>query len=81
TEFIYYYLNSLNISTFGVQAVKGVTLNNDSINSIIVKLPNEEEQNIIAKFLLEVDKTVNNQLVKTKLLKQRKKGLLQRMFV
>ncbi|HCD9049196.1 TPA: restriction endonuclease subunit S, partial [Staphylococcus aureus] len=44
-------------------------------------LPNEEEQNIIAKFLLEVDKTVNNQLVKTKLLKQRKKGLLQRMFV
>ncbi|HCZ2750789.1 TPA: restriction endonuclease subunit S, partial [Staphylococcus aureus] len=66
---------------FGVQAVKGVTLNNDSINSIIVKLPNEEEQNIIAKFLLEVDKTVNNQLVKTKLLKQRKKGLLQRMFV
>ncbi|HCD2510202.1 TPA: restriction endonuclease subunit S, partial [Staphylococcus aureus] len=69
------------ISTFGVQAVKGVTLNNDSINSIIVKLPNEEEQNIIAKFLLEVDKTVNNQLVKTKLLKQRKKGLLQRMFV
>ncbi|HCD1450220.1 TPA: restriction endonuclease subunit S, partial [Staphylococcus aureus] len=64
-----------------VQAVKGVTLNNDSINSIIVKLPNEEEQNIIAKFLLEVDKTVNNQLVKTKLLKQRKKGLLQRMFV
>ncbi|HCD5646472.1 TPA: restriction endonuclease subunit S, partial [Staphylococcus aureus] len=73
--------NSLNISTFGVQAVKGVTLNNDSINSIIVKLPNEEEQNIIAKFLLEVDKTVNNQLVKTKLLKQRKKGLLQRMFV
>ncbi|HCZ2580478.1 TPA: restriction endonuclease subunit S, partial [Staphylococcus aureus] len=70
TEFIYYYLNSLNISTFGVQAVKGVTLNNDSINSIIVKLPNEEEQNIIAKFLLEVDKTVNNQLVKTKLLKQ-----------
>ncbi|HCD5563469.1 TPA: restriction endonuclease subunit S, partial [Staphylococcus aureus] len=62
-------------------AVKGVTLNNDSINSIIVKLPNEEEQNIIAKFLLEVDKTVNNQLVKTKLLKQRKKGLLQRMFV
>ena len=35
TEYMYYYLNSINISTFGAQAVKGVTLNNDAINSII----------------------------------------------
>lgn len=51
TEYMYYYLNSINISTFGAQAVKGLTLNNDSINSIIVKLPVIQEQNKIAYFL------------------------------
>lgn len=50
TEYMYYYLNSINISTFGAQAVKGVTLNNDAINSIIVKLPVIQEQNKIAYF-------------------------------
>lgn len=44
TEYMYYYLNSINIKTFGAQAVKGITLNNDSINSITVKLPNIDEQ-------------------------------------
>ena len=47
TEYMYYYLNSINISTFGAQGVKGVTLNYDSINSIIVKLPVIQEQNKI----------------------------------
>lgn len=37
-EYMYYYLNFINISIFGVQVVKGVILNNDVINSIIVKL-------------------------------------------
>ncbi|MDU0635158.1 restriction endonuclease subunit S [Staphylococcus aureus] len=81
TEYMYYYLNSINISTFGAQAVKGVTLNNDSINSIIVKLPVIQEQNKIAYFFNELDKLIRKQYAKIEVLKQRKKGLLQKMFV
>ena len=81
TEYMYYYLNSINISTFGAQAVKGVTLNNDSINSIIVKLPVIEEQNKIAYFFNKLDKLIRKQYDKIEVLKQRKKGLLQKMFI
>ncbi len=81
TEYMYYYLNSINISTFGAQAVKGVTLNNDSINSIIVKLPVIQEQNKIAYFFNELDKLIRKQYAKIEVLKQRKKGFLQKMFV
>ena len=81
TEYMYYYLNSINISTFGAQAVKGVTLNNDSINSIIVKLPVIQEQNKIAYFFNELDKLIRKQYAKIEVLKQRKKGLLQKMFI
>ncbi|MCG2162215.1 restriction endonuclease subunit S [Staphylococcus epidermidis] len=81
TEYMYYYLNSINISTFGAQAVKGVTLNNDSINSIIVKLPVIQEQYKIAYFFNELDKLIRKQYAKIELLKQRKNGLLQKMFV
>lgn len=81
TEYMYYYLNSINISTFGAQAVKGVTLNNDSINSIIVKLPVIQEQNKIAYFFNELDKLIRKQYAKIEALKQRKKGLLQKMFI
>ncbi|UXR89236.1 restriction endonuclease subunit S [Staphylococcus epidermidis] len=81
TEYMYYYLNSINIITFGAQAVKGVTLNNDSINSIIVKLPVIQEQNKIAYFFNKLDKLIEKQSSKVELLKQRKQGLLQKMFV
>lgn len=81
TEYMYYYLNSINISTFGAQAVKGVTLNNDSINSIIVKLPVIQEQNKIAYFFNELDKLIRKQYAKIELLKERKKAFLQKMFV
>ena len=81
TEYMYYYLNSINISTFGAQAVKGVTLNNDAINSIIVKLPVIQEQNKIAYFFNKLDKLIEKQSSKIELLKQRKQGFLQKMFV
>ncbi|MEX3492090.1 restriction endonuclease subunit S, partial [Staphylococcus saprophyticus] len=44
TEYMYYYLSFINIKSFGAQAVKGITLNNDSINSILIKLPGFLEQ-------------------------------------
>ncbi|OOC95114.1 restriction endonuclease subunit S, partial [Staphylococcus epidermidis] len=55
--------------------------NNDAINSIIVKLPVIQEQNKIAYFFNKLDKLIEKQSSKVELLKQRKQGFLQKMFV
>ncbi|MEB6612488.1 restriction endonuclease subunit S [Staphylococcus pasteuri] len=81
TEYMYYYLNSINISTFGAQAVKGITLNNDSINSIIVKLPTIEEQRKISSTLIKIEQLIDNQSNKVALLQKRKQGFLQKVFI
>ncbi|MCC2071315.1 restriction endonuclease subunit S [Staphylococcus epidermidis] len=44
-------------------------------------IPIKEEQGKIASLLSEIDKVINKQLIKIELLKQRKQGLLQKMFV
>ncbi|WP_329503308.1 restriction endonuclease subunit S [Staphylococcus hominis] len=44
-------------------------------------VPIKDEQEKIANLLSEIDKIINKQLIKIELLKQRKKGLLQKMFV
>ncbi|RZH99591.1 restriction endonuclease subunit S, partial [Staphylococcus condimenti] len=80
-EYMYYYLTSINIKTFGAQAVKGITLNNDSINSITVKLPIIDEQIKISKFLTDFENLTEKQSIKVKLLKNYKNGLLRKMFV
>ncbi|QHW36002.1 restriction endonuclease subunit S [Staphylococcus ursi] len=81
TEYVYYYLSYINISSFGSQAVKGITLNNDSINSIVIKLPSLSEQYKISDLLKKYDEFIEKQLAKIELLKERKKGFLQKMFV
>ena len=44
TEYMYYYLSSINILKYGSQAAKGITLNNDTLNTIPVLLPSIDEQ-------------------------------------
>ncbi len=46
-----------------------------------IKLPVRQEQKQISLFLKKIDKIIENQVSKIRLLKQRKKGLLQKMFV
>lgn len=81
TEYVYYYLNYINIDSFGSQAVKGITLNNDSINSIVIKLPSLSEQYKISELFKKYDDYIEKQSDKIELLKERKKGFLQEMFV
>ena len=81
TEYMYYYLSFINIESFGAQAVKGITLNNDSINSIVIKLPEFLEQNKISNFFTKFDELMEKQNQKIDGLKKRKKGFLQKMFV
>ncbi|PTG83453.1 restriction endonuclease subunit S, partial [Staphylococcus chromogenes] len=51
------------------------------IKQIKVPVPKLHEQHKIANFLSELDNLIDNQTEKIELLKQRKQGLLQKMFV
>ena len=81
TEYMYYYLSSINILKYGSQAAKGITLNNETLSTIPVLLPSLEEQKKIIKILSDVDLKTNmleNSINDTS---KFKKGLLQQMFV
>ena len=58
-----------------------VNLNSDIVKSQEIRIPHINEQNKIVDFLESIDKLVIKQSNKVELLKQRKKGLLQKMFV
>ena len=58
-----------------------LVLSQKNLQNIQTKLPSYEEQTKIAKFLSELDKLIEKQSDKVELLKDRKKGLLQKMFV
>ena len=80
-EYMYAYLNTVNISSFGCRAAKGITLNTESLNSIVVKLPCLQEQTKIGNFLSNIDLIIKEEKKKLEDLRQWKKGLLQQMFV
>ena len=81
TEYMYFYLKSINIKKYGSQAAKGITLNNETLNSIPVYLPDSNKQKEIVEILLSFYNKID--LVKTQLtaLNRFKKGLLQKMFI
>lgn len=81
TKFAFYYLSSINISSFGSQAAKGITLNNDSLYSIVLKLPFIDEQVQIANCLSAIDQKIELASSELEKVKEWKKGLLQQMFV
>lgn len=54
-EFLYYALGRTDFSLYGKQAVKGYTLNKDSLSSIEVHLPEIDEQAAIAQVLIDMD--------------------------
>ncbi len=81
TEYMYFYLKSINIKKYGSQAAKGITLNNETLNSIPVYLPDLNKQKEIVEILLSFNNKI--EMLKTQLtaLNRFKKGLLQKMFV
>ncbi|MFW3510001.1 restriction endonuclease subunit S [Staphylococcus caprae] len=56
-------------------------VNKSTFENIIVKVPNFEEQKKLSNFLNSLDKLIEKQSNKVRLLKQQKQGLLQKMFV
>ena len=81
TNYMYYYLNSINILKYGAQAAKGITLNNETLKTIPVLLPSIDEQNEISNVLSTVDNKINSIENNINNINLFKKGLLQQMFI
>ncbi|WP_323744087.1 restriction endonuclease subunit S [Staphylococcus chromogenes] len=82
TLFIYYFINYfrqyfINMST----GMSQLNINKSTVEDFLVNLPYIEEQNKIGNFLSNYDKVLEKQSDKIELLKECKKGLLQKMFV
>ena len=58
-----------------------LNINKKTVEDFQVNLPSIEEQNKIAILFKNYEDTIKKQASKVKLLKQRKQGLLQKMFV
>jgi type I restriction enzyme S subunit len=79
-EFMYYTLSNINIASFGSRAVKGITLNSENIGSIVIPVPEKEEQEKIGNFLSALDEQIDLEKQKLELFKQQKQGYMQRIF-
>jgi type I restriction enzyme S subunit len=79
-EFLYYALQRTDFSLYGKQAVKGYTLNKQSLKLVEVKLPEPEEQEAIASILSDMDAelaALEARRAKTRELKQ---GMMQALL-
>lgn len=79
-QFLYYMLGRTDFSLYGKQAVKGFTLNKESLRSVEVNLPNRKEQTAIAEVLSDMDaelEALEARRAKTALLKQ---GMMQELL-
>ena len=77
---MYYALGSTDFSLYGKQAVKGYTLNKESLKLVEVQLPSRAEQTAIATVLSDMDAelaTLEARRDKTRALKQ---GMMQELL-
>jgi type I restriction enzyme S subunit len=78
--FMYYALGRTDFSLYGKQAVKGYTLNSESLRSVEVRLPSNEEQVAISTLLSDMDDEIvalEARRDKTRALKQ---GMMQELL-
>jgi type I restriction enzyme S subunit len=54
-EYLYYCLSRTDFSLYGKQAVKGFTLNSESLRTVEIVLPEPDEQTVIAAALSDMD--------------------------
>jgi len=79
-EFLYYLLGRTDFSLYGKQAVKGYTLNKESLNAVGILLPAIEEQVAIASALCDIDSEID--VLEAELTKARhiKQGMTQELL-
>ncbi|HZL19977.1 MAG TPA: restriction endonuclease subunit S [Polyangia bacterium] len=79
-DFLYYVLSRTDFSLYGKQAVKGYTLNKESLGLVEVRLPSDTEQTAIAAVLSDMDADIaalESKLAKTRQVKQ---GMMQELL-
>ncbi len=79
-EYLYYMLGQTHFSLYGRQAVKGYTLNKESLKLVEVRLPSRSEQTAIATVLSDMDAelaALEARRDKTRALKQ---GMMQELL-
>jgi type I restriction enzyme S subunit len=79
-DFLYYALGRTDFSLYGKQAVKGYTLNKESLKIVEVRLPSPAEQTAIAEVLSDMDAEIaalEQRRDKTRALKQ---GMMQELL-
>lgn len=80
-DYLYYALGRTDFSLYGKQAVKGYTLNKESLKIVEVHLPPFPEQTAIATVLSDMDAeltALEQRLAKTRTLKQ---GMMQELLI
>lgn len=72
-EYLYYALGRTDFSLYGKQAVKGYTLNKQSLSLVEVNFPPRDEQDAVATVLSDIDielSALESRLAKTRAIKQ-----------
>ena len=78
-KFIYYLYQCIDLSNY--RTGSGVpTLNRNDVHNAIASIPTNDEQEIIALFLTELDNTITIHQHKFDKIKEYKQGMLQKMF-
>ena len=78
--YLYYALSRVDFSLYGKQAVKGYTLNRESLAAVQVRMPSSDEQSAIAALLSDMDAAIDAleaRLAKTRALKA---GMMQQLL-
>jgi type I restriction enzyme, S subunit len=79
-EFLYYILSRTDFSLYGKLAVKGYTLNKESLKQVEVRLPSESEQTAIATILSDMDAEIVALEAKLAKARQIKQGMMQELL-
>jgi type I restriction enzyme S subunit len=79
-DYLYYALTRVDFSLYGKQAVKGYTLNQESLRSIAVPLPTSSEQAAIAEVLSDLDADLDATTAKLDKARALKQGMMQELL-
>ncbi|QHW36498.1 restriction endonuclease subunit S [Staphylococcus ursi] len=83
-KFIYYHLEFFSLQSKWQKLSQGSTfesISGSEVRNVEVSIPSASEREKISRYFTKLDQLINRQTQKIDLLKQRKKGFLQKMFV
>lgn len=79
-QFLYYILGRTDFSLYGKQAVKGYTLNKESLKTIEILMPPLDEQNAIAEVLSIIDCEIDELDLRLNKARQIKQSMMQELL-